>query len=300
MVKKSKYSPEELAIGKVYQDLRKAKSFSQEEAAGNEISVPQLSNFENGRTIVGTHHFIVLLNNINVNMLEFQNIYNKHLQSKDILLFSTEVADAVMEQDITRLKLLSKQIDKQLRAKPNNKKLKLDKIRINSVLYFIDPSYSITTNENTFLVNYLLSISEWGLYDIRLLGQCAQFINMSTLEELTKRMIDPLQENSELIYIKRAITQNVLNIINVFVDKKKYDAARQLIEYLENSNIHEYFVLEKLTLIYNKANYSYHMGEKSALDVMEKCQHVLEFCGCSKIATQVSKELKALHENSSG
>ncbi|GAB2025611.1 hypothetical protein OfM1_16830 [Lactovum odontotermitis] len=156
MEKEAKYSPEELAIGKVYQKLRTAKSFSQEEAAGNEISVPQLSNFEHGRTIVGTHHFIVLLNNINVSMMEFQNIYNKHLQSEDILLFSTEVADAVLEQDITRLKLLSRQIDEQLFAKPNNKKLKLDKIRINSVLYFIDPSYSITPNENIFLVNYLL------------------------------------------------------------------------------------------------------------------------------------------------
>ncbi|GAB2024496.1 helix-turn-helix domain-containing protein [Lactovum odontotermitis] len=299
MEKAEKYSFKELALGVVFKHLREAKGFSQEEAAGDEISTQHLSNFENGRTILATHHFIVLLDNINVNMFEFQNTYNQHLQSKDVLLFSTEVADAVMEQNVVHLKQLADQIDIKLKDKPRNKKLKLDSIRVKSVLYFIDSSHSITQNELDFLMNYLCGLTEWGLYDIQLLSQCAQFIDLLKLAELTKQMINPLQENSKLHYIRHAVTQGVLNIINVFVDRKAYILAGKLIKYLEESDIHEYYMFEKLTLIYNKAIYSYHKEDghfpkKTALKVMKHCQRVLKFCGCSKTATQISNEFKRL------
>lgn len=299
MEKSEKYSFKELELGVVFKHLREAKGFSQEEAAGDEISTQHLSNFENGRTILATHHFIVLLDNINVNLFEFQNTYNQHLQSKDVLLFSTEVADAVMEQNVVHLKQLAEQIAKKLKDKPRNKKLKLDSIRVKSVLYFIDSSHSITQNELDFLVNYLYQLKEWGLYDIQLLSQCAQFIDPIKLMTLTKQMIDPLQENSELHYIKHAVIQCVLNMINVFVSRKAYRPAGKLIKYLEDSEIHEYYLFEKLTLIYNKANYSYQKEDnpdlkKSALKIMKHCQRVLKFCGCSKIATQISNEFKKL------
>ena len=89
MIKKSKkYSEEELAIGIIFKDFRISKGFSQMEAAGNEISATHLSNFENGKTILSTHHFFSILQNINVNMFEFQNSLNQYLQEKDLLLFN--------------------------------------------------------------------------------------------------------------------------------------------------------------------------------------------------------------------
>lgn len=294
MEKAAKYSPDQLAIGIVYREMRESKGFSQTEAAGDEISIPQLSNFENGRTIVGTHHFIALLSNINANMLEFQNIYNQHLKSKDLLLFSSEIADAVLQHNVVQLKMLSKQIKQRLTMKPNDKKLKLDDIRVKSALYFIDPSYSITKDELNFLLDYFYHLKEWGLYDIQLLGHCAQFIDPIKLSDLTYQIINPMQANSELHYTKLATIQCLLNIINVFVDNRIYEPARRLIKYLEESNIHEYFMFEKLTLIYNKANYSYRTGDKTALEIMEKCKEILEFCNCSETATQVANELNKL------
>lgn len=297
MKKTSSFSEEELAIGIVFKNLREAKDFSQAEACGDETSVPHLSNFEGGKTNITTSRFIALLNNINVNMFEFQNSYNQYLHSKDVLLFNTEVTEAVMEQNPVQLKLLSKQIEEQLLLKPNDKKLKLDNIRIKSVLYFVDPSYSITKSDSSFLVEYLYNLKEWGLYDIRLLSQSAQFIDVLKLSELTNRMLNPMQENHNLEYIKLARIRCILNIINAFVDNEIYEPARRFIKYLEDSEVHEYFMFEKLTLIYNKANYSYHTGDKSALNIMKKCQEVLEFCGCSKIASQVSSELENLRKN---
>lgn len=294
VTKITKYSKDELAIGAVFKFLRQSKGFSQEEAVGNEISVPQLSNFENGKTILVTHHFITLLNNINVDMFEFQNAYNQYLDSKDLLLFSTKVSEAVMTQNVVQLELLSKQIELSLAHDPNNKKLKLDNIRVKSVLYFVSPSYKISRNELNFLIEYLYGLKEWGLYDIRLFGQCAHFIDILKLSDLTSRMINPMQVNSELHHIKLAVIQCVLNIINVFVNEKMFSVASRLIKYLEDSEIHEYFMFEKLTLIYNRSNYEYKKGNKQAAEIMKKCLEILKFCNCNKTATQVTNEMQAL------
>ncbi|MBB5888295.1 helix-turn-helix domain-containing protein [Lactovum miscens] len=290
----SKYSTDELAIGIVFKYLRESKGLSQKEAAGAEISVSHLSNFENGHVIIATHHFISLLNNIAVDMFEFQNAYNQYLGSKDNLLFNVRISNAVMEGNTVQLELLSKQVEQSLLDNPDNKKLKLDNIRMKSVLYFVDSSYFITKQELNFLIDYLFNLKEWGLYDIRLLGQCAQFIDVIKLIDLTNRMTAPMQINKELHQIQLATVQCVLNIINVFVDQKIFEPARRLIKYLEDSEIHEYFMFEKLTLIYNRANYSYQKGDEQASEVMVKCLEILKFCDCAKTATQVSKELHDL------
>ena len=289
-----KYSEENIAIGAVYKFLRESKNFTQKEAAGEEISIPQLSNFENGKTIVGTQHFIVLLRNINVEMFEFQNAYNQYLRNNDILFFTVRISEAVMERDVAKLKLFLLQVKKLLSMNPNSKRLKIDYIWIKSVLYFIDTSYILTKNEEDVLISYLFNLKEWGIYDIRLLGTCAQFIDVLKLAELTKRMINPIQMNIVSYHIKHAMIQCILNIINIFVEKKIFEPARRLILYLENTEIHDYFMFDKLTLIYNKANYSYQKGDPNDIEILNECLKILEFCDCSKTATQVFKEISNL------
>lgn len=69
------------------------------------------------------------------------------------------------------------------------------------------------------------------------------------------------------------------------------ESARKHIKHLEDSEIHEYFMSEKLTLFFYPANCSYQRGDEQASEGMVKCLEVLEFCDYSKTATQVSKEL---------
>lgn len=290
-----KYSENELAIGYVYKILRTAKGFSQKEAAGDEISIAQLSKFENGNTIISTNHFFIILDNINVNLFEFQNSYNQYLESKDLLLFNIEITNALMEKNVVKLKHFLKEIELQIIPNSSqNKKLKLDYIRIKSILSFISCSYSLSKNEILFLKNYLYNLNEWGQYDIHLLGQCAQFLDLFQLSELVEKMINPSQLNSKLHYIELARTQTVLNIINIFIEKNMNEYARRFIKYLEDSKIHDYFMFEKLTLIYNKAHYNYKKGNSSELDRMKKCQSILEFCNCDTMADWIAKEIEEL------
>ena len=300
MIKKSKkYSEEELAIGIIFKDFRISKGFSQMEAAGNEISATHLSNFENGKTILSTHHFFSILQNINVNMFEFQNSLNQYLQEKDLLLFNMEMANAFVEKNMSKLRIIVEELTKKLEmdsTSTTTKKYKLDYIRAKSILSFIDSSYFVTKNEISFLETYLYKLKEWGQYDIALLGQCAQFLDWIHLMELTDRMISPSQSASNIPYVKQAIIQTVLNIINVFVDAGLYAPARKFIKYLESTDIHDYYMFEKLTLVYNTARYNYKRGEENALDVMKSCQEVLEFCNCFKTSNWITTEISNIEK----
>lgn len=296
----NKYTDEELALGIVFKQLRLAKGFSQEEAAGEEVSPTHISNFENGKTIIGLQHFIKVLQNINVNMFEFHNSLNQYLHEKDILLFNSELTDAVVEQNPSKLKQLLHKLERQIGNSPDspvNKKLRLDYLRTKSALFFIDSSYCLTKKEIDFLERYLYQLKEWGQYDIALLGQCAQFLDWLSLMNLTNSMISPAQENIKIPYIKQAIIQTVLNIINVFVNNQCHTYAKKLIVYLENNNIHDYYMFEKLTLIYNTANYQYHSGHPEAVETMKKCQEILEFCNCLKTANWIDTEIKNLDKD---
>jgi HTH-type transcriptional regulator, SHP2-responsive activator len=300
LIKKSKkYSEEELAIGIIFKDFRISKGFSQMEAAGNEISATHLSNFENGKTILSTHHFFSILQNINVNMFEFQNSLNQYLQEKDLLLFNMEMANAFVEKNMSKLRIIVEELTKKLEmdsTSTTTKKYKLDYIRAKSILSFIDSSYFLTKNEISFLETYLYKLKEWGQYDIALLGQCAQFLDWIHLMELTDRMISPSQSASNIPYVKQAIIQTVLNIINVFVDAGLYAPARKFIKYLESTDIHDYYMFEKLTLVYNTARYNYKRGEENALDVMKSCQEVLEFCNCFKTSNWITTEISNIEK----
>ena len=300
MIKKSKkYSEEELAIGIIFKDFRISKGFSQMEAAGNEISATHLSNFENGKTILSTHHFFSILQNINVNMFEFQNSLNQYLQEKDLLLFNMEMANAFVEKNMSKLRIIVEELTKKLEmdsTSTTTKKYKLDYIRAKSILSFIDSSYFLTKNEISFLETYLYKLKEWGQYDIALLGQCAQFLDWIHLMELTDRMISPSQSASNIPYVKQAIIQTVLNIINVFVDAGLYAPARKFIKYLESTDIHDYYMFEKLTLVYNTARSNYKRGEENALDVMKFCQEVLEFCNCFKTSNWITTEISNIEK----
>ncbi|WP_096819313.1 helix-turn-helix domain-containing protein [Lactococcus fujiensis] len=68
--------------GSAYKELRLSKKFTLKEAAGTSISIGQLSNFENGKSILRVDSFFSVLKNINVTNLEFEVSLDKHSEIK--------------------------------------------------------------------------------------------------------------------------------------------------------------------------------------------------------------------------
>lgn len=243
-IKIEKFSKKDLAYGEVYQKLRKAKGFTQEEAAGHSISRPQLSNFESGKTMLSINHFFEILSNINVSMFEFQNAYSNHLKVSEDLQVNADVIENFLTRDTLKM---NRQIQEWEQLSPDKltKRIALEKIRVKSLLSLLNPNDLPSQEEITFIKNYLSKLKEWGQYDILLLGQCAQNFDPVTLSLLTHKMVDPAQYNIKLPYIQLAMSQSIINIIGIFVNKNQFNLAEEFIRYLEKNEIHEYYNLRK-------------------------------------------------------
>lgn len=235
-------------------------------------------------------------------MFEFQNSLNQYFQKKDLLLFNIEMADAFAEKNVSKLRMITEELHKKLEISSTistTKKYRLDYIRAKSILSFVDSSYFLTKSEITFLENYLYNLKEWGQYDIAVLGQCAQFLDFIHLIELSDRMINPSQNSINIPYVKQAIIQTVLNIINIFVDAGLYTPARKFIKYLENIKINDNYMFEKFTLVYNTARYNYKIGDEGALAVMNDCRKALEFCKCFNTSNWIAEEIIRIKDQNS-
>ncbi|AYG01073.1 Rgg/GadR/MutR family transcriptional regulator [Lactococcus allomyrinae] len=282
-------------IGEIYRNFRKSKGFSQFDASYGTISVSQLSSFENGNSGLSVKNFLSILQNINVTTFEFEYAYNKTLNSTDELLYSMQISEAFLSHNIRKLKSISKDIDNSIKKSPQKTKYKLDKISVEAVIAILDKDYIVKKENIIYIRNYLLEIKEWGKFEILLLGRCIAIFDAVTLSILAHNMINPIQITSNLHYTKHSTVQTLLTLISTFIEQKQFGLALEFIEFLENINIAEYHMYDKLTLKYNKALLRYKQGDISALVELEKCQEILEYTDCFKTATIVDEELKLLN-----
>ncbi|CAM3209758.1 hypothetical protein GHI93_11020 [Lactococcus hircilactis] len=276
-------------LGTFYKKLRTSKGFTIKEAAGDALSSKHLSNFENGITDLSTHLFFSALENINVSMFEFQNFYNQHTQKKDLMLYSQKISQAFLTHNVVELQHLLTELEKQQK----NKKNKLEKIRIKSVLSFLDQSIPISKNEIDYLYDYLKTCNDWGYYEILLFSDCVPIFDILTLSLLVHTMLLPTQINFDLFHIKQVRIQAILNCIQIFIDNHQFSLAEELILYLKNMEIHDYWVFEKLILIFNSALLEYVKGDAEAKDIIEKVQSIFEFCGAYKLANEMRNRMHA-------
>lgn len=281
-------------LGTVLRSLRKSKGCTLKEAAGQSFSSTHLSNFESGKTELSAPLLLKLLENINVSMIEFQRFYENYLRSQLSRPFSNEeVSEAYMTGNIVRLENILSALELRQDTK-SSKHLKLEVIRIKAVISLLDKTKPLSENDSFFLKSYLSQLKEWGKYDIALFGQTYTNLDLDTLASLTDRMLNPSQLTITLESNQHALIQTVLNIMTFFIENKQFDRANGLITYLKNLKIHEYYMFEKLFLVYNTATMDYKLGDPSALNTLKKCQEVLEFCGCLNYANIFSKEISDL------
>lgn len=294
----NKHNNIDSTLGTVLKLLRKSKGFTIKEAAGSSFSCSHLSNFENGKTDFSARFLLEELKNINVSIVEFQAFYDNYIHTKDSqLICNREITEAYMSHNLAKLRAILYELENKRKSNKNIKKYELEPIRVKALISMIDPTFIISSEEIIILKKYLINLNEWGKYDIELLGQCSIIFDLGTVSILTQNMLNPGQTTIKIESNKHALIQTSINIINLFISKKQFNLALNLINHLENINIHEYYMYEKLFLIYTTASYNYHKGNEFSIDMMENCQQAMEFCQCFNTANLMAEEISELKKS---
>lgn len=176
-----------MKIGQTFKYFRKTKHITLKEASREIVSVPFLSRFENGRTDISATHLIKLLNRINVQLSEFEFLYQKsNIREFDQL---PVFQHAYQNGDIEKLKeYLFK-----WRKKPG-KFATLQSLQLKLMLVTLG-SGKITEVELSMLVDYFQTIDNWTFYELYLFGHAIPFLKISVMLNLFLEL-----QEKEIIY----------------------------------------------------------------------------------------------------
>ncbi|MGO2722631.1 MAG: helix-turn-helix domain-containing protein [Lactobacillus sp.] len=214
-----------MSIGSVFRYFRQTKHITLKSASQDIVSIPFLSRFENGKTDISCTHLLALLNRINVQLSEFEFLYQKQQLSEFDLLPAFQ--HAYQNGEVEKIKIYL-----QKWQKIPGQFASLQCLQLKMMLATLDAG-SVSPAELKRLVAYFQKLDNWTFFELYLFGHSIPFLSLPTMlnlfTELQKQEIiydDFRHDNfSILFYIYN-------NVILCLLDHGQLTNASMLVDHL--------------------------------------------------------------------
>ena len=145
-----------MQLGELYRELRIARGLKLKDVARENLSVSQLSRFENGQSMLAADKLLIAISGIHMTFAEFGHAINNYQEPKLYHLVN-KAAELYNKQDIEGLRgLLESDMETEVFDVYN----RLTTLIIKTYIYTLDSTYTITEEEKNFLTSYLYEIEE--------------------------------------------------------------------------------------------------------------------------------------------
>ncbi|MBP2622756.1 Rgg/GadR/MutR family transcriptional regulator [Streptococcus oricebi] len=279
--------------GKIFKVIRESKNMSLKEVADEDISVAQLSRYERGISGMTVDAFYRCLKTMSVSLDEFEYVFNNYSQPDD-LVFSTSLADAYLSNNVLKLEKMFKTCQKLEKEHPNKKNYRLNRIVVRAVLSYCEDSIKVSKKDIEFLTDYLFSVEEWGRYELWLFTNSVGLLTVATLETFASEMISRTQFYHKLPENRKRILQMLLDVVNVCIEQDHLQVAMKFLNYIDNTNIPETDLYERILTKYHKAYYLFKAGKSTALEDMKECLNILEYLECYGAGQKLKRQIADL------
>ncbi|MFK8242607.1 MULTISPECIES: Rgg/GadR/MutR family transcriptional regulator [unclassified Facklamia] len=279
-------------FGKVFKIIRESKNMSLKEVAGEYVTPAQLSRFENGKSNLTVDTFFYCLGNMDVLQGEFSTFYNNYYGIRDIRL-SNELYEAIQNRNIDFLRRSLTEYECKYRVTAR----KSDRLMIAVLHVFInkcDSTIDIPREEKSVITDYLMSIDEWCRYELWILSNCARSLETQALEVLGQEAVTRSQFYDSIEENRRKTYGLLLNITGILLDRGEERIASKFIKILDNFNILDNYLIEKLQLKFCKAHLRYLQGFEDALDIMKECLKMTNLVESYSISRQIEQTISQL------
>lgn len=218
-----------MQLGELYRELRIARGLKLKDVARENLSVSQLSRFENGQSMLAADKLLIAISGIHMTFSEFGHAINNYQEPKTFQL-STKIAELYNKQDIEGLKaLLESEKDSEVFDVYN----RLNELIIKTYIYNLDPTYVISEEEKNFLTSYLYEIEEWTEFELFIFGNTMSILSESDLIFLGKAFVERDKLYLSLPSHKKNAEVVFLNLIMLLISYRKIYQANYFIECLE-------------------------------------------------------------------
>ncbi|WP_221913029.1 Rgg/GadR/MutR family transcriptional regulator [Streptococcus halichoeri] len=271
--------------GKVFKIIRESKNMSLKEVAGDFVTPAQLSRFENGKSNLSVDIFFYCLGRMDILQGEFSTFYSSYFQDEDVRL-SLELRHALENRNISYLQRKIQEYEKKV-LKHNSKSDRVLIAVFHSMINKCDSNITIPDTEKQIIADYLMSINEWCFYELWILGTCSRALSTRALELLGTELVSRTQFYNGIEENRRRVYRILLNLASELLNRGEERVAASFIRKLDNLNILEQDIFERLQLKFLKSHFNYLQGNARGLKEMKECQRIAEFLDCYDISRQI-------------
>lgn len=233
----------DIEIGNTLRQLRLNKGYSLEYLCQDDLHRSFLSKVERGTSRISVDRFILLLERLHTNLDEFLFVLRDGEMTKlEKLIYTAELL--VYQKDIEGLALLLKKLEKE--EAPFS-------VRLFTISHIcLLKKEKLTKKYAQELNDYLFSVDNWGIHEMKLFGTAVIAIDFQQLLAYGRMLIKKKShfQKSHSLYV--LYVHVFLNIINICIEDEEFSLVEYFIEELENFHTKEVLIGERIILSFNK------------------------------------------------
>lgn len=261
-----------MEFGQTFKQIRKSKGMTLKEAAGETLSLAQVSRFENGQSMITIDLFYELLSNINTTPQEYDFLMGA---DPEVCLRNFFYRIIEINGNIETTKILEDEKEKLLKNNPGP----YDWERY--MVYLVENIIHIRNNEpldeENYVRDYLMQIENWGERELRIYALLGFVLPVETTYFLMKTAIKRSQLYQGIPQDMKLLHTILTNNFSSFIFYDQLDYARETLElFEENIARNSEFVESHLNLIFNKGIMAF--KEEKVEEAKAYCEQVIDLC----------------------
>ena len=258
-------------FGETIKKIRKSKNMTLKEAAGEALSVSQLSRFENGHSTITIDLFYEILTNLNTSTDEFNYIMSLD-DNKKLNDYFSRIEEYANSLRYDRLKDLIDEI-KAVNPAPYS----WDQFLIHFIESVIALDKTHEKEISPAVLDYLMQVEVWGEMELRIYALFGFALDVETTHFLMRTALKRSKQ-----YLKIPSTTKLLYIIlsnnfSSFLAFDRIDYARETLELFETEYAQNTpHLAAHIDFIFNKGLLAF--KENRPEDGNKHCQNAIKIC----------------------
>lgn len=267
-------------FGTTIKQIRNSKNMTLKEAAGDVLSISQLSRFENEKTTITVDSFYAVLNNLNTTTEEF-NYITGYEEVHEIKETFDRIEKYNNNDQLDKLRHLSNEI-RSSHPEPYSWKQFL--------FYFIDSildTYDDTeVKADHPVLAYLMQVDDWGAMELRLYAMFGFIFDIETTHFLMRTALKRSKQYLAIPASRRLLYVILSNNFSTFLAADHLEYAEETIRlfeenYAENTDS----LAPHIDFLFNKGLLAFKQNEPN--QAKEYCENAIKVC---QIFHQTEKE----------
>ena len=261
-----------MKFGQTFKQIRKSKGMTLKEAAGESLSVAQVSRFENEQSMVTVDVLYEMLNHINTTPPEYYFLMGADPE-KELREFFDRIVH--INGNIQETKKLEEEKEKLLNQNPGP----YDWERY--MIYLVDNLIKVRNNEpldtDHKVRDYLLQADNWGERELRIYALLGFVLPVDSTYFLMKTAVKRSENYLSIPQDMKLLHTILTNNFSTFVFYDRLDYAKETLDLFETAlKQNSEFIESHLNFIFNKGVFAFTQGDFKAAS--KHCEEVLALC----------------------